>query len=131
MDCFYFESSLGLHLGSCELKIDSLSNITKNRISFMILIPVLLSFLKKEFVKDLRHVNNSISIFDFGYHFWSLPEVFLKNVLVSFILILLKVLNYMKNDNRQCSVLNNKEHGFNIIFLLTSNLIRQFWIVLW
>lgn len=125
MDCFYFESSLGLHLGSCELKIDSLSNITKNRISFMILIPVLSSFLKKErylkyltpisplilFVKDLRHVNNSISIFDFGYHFWSLPELF-KNILIFFIFILLKVLNYMKNDNKQCSVLNNKKAWF-------------------
>lgn len=116
MDCFYFESSLGLHLGSCELKIDSLSNITKNRISFMILIPVLSSFLKKEFVKDLRHVNNSISIFDFGYHFWSLPELFKKNILMFFILILLKVLNYMKNDNKQCSVLNNKKAWFSLYF---------------
>lgn len=34
-----------------------------------------------------------------------------------FILILLKVWNYMKNDNKQFSVLyNKKKHGFNYIF---------------
>lgn len=57
-------------------------------------------------VRYLRHVNNSISIFDGRY--WNC----LKTVLMFFILILLKVLNYMNNDNKQCSVLNDKKSCF-------------------
>lgn len=76
--------------------------MTDDRIPFIILVPVHSSFLEKEkttpmlnlmlryldyvthfsplilLVKDLKHVNNSNSIFDFGYHFWSLLEVFKK-----------------------------------------------------